>query len=200
MADSSPYPNCLGRLIDAFAKMPGVGRATAERMAFYCMKTNRDEALELARAIHDIKTGIRQCTRCFHIAEHDVCDICANPARENGQLCIVEMPRDVIAIEKTGAFRGQYHVLLGHLAPTEGIEPENLKIRELIVRLEQGHFEEVILATNPTAEGDVTASYLEEELARFELRITRLARGIPIGGEIETAGRSNLETAIRNRG
>lgn len=199
MPETNPYPSSLGRLVEAFAKMPGIGKATAERMAFYCMKTSREEALDLARAIHEVKTGIRQCSRCFHISEGELCDICANPARDNGQLCVVEMPRDVIAIEKTGAFHGRYHVLLGHLAPVDGVEPEHLKIREMLKRLEDGGVAEVILATNPTAEGDVTSTFLEQEIARFGVRVTRLARGIPIGSEIETAGRGNLEAAIRNR-
>lgn len=196
---SSPYPRSLGALVDAFARLPGVGRRSAERMAFYFLKASKDEAMEFAFAIRDLKKNLRSCSRCFNLAEDLLCDICRNPARDEHILCVVEMPRDVVAIEKTGIFRGCYHVLLGRLAPAEGIEPEHLKIKELLSRIKEEAISEVILATNPTAEGDVTATYLAEELQPFGVTITRLARGLSTGTEIEFAGSANLKSALEGR-
>lgn len=197
--DPGPYPKSLARLIEAFRQLPGVGKRSAERMAYHFLKCSRDEAMEFALAVRDLRRDMRACSRCFHISEAELCDICANPARDDALLCVVEMPRDVIAIEKTGVYRGLYHVLQGHLAPTDGVEPEHLRIAELFDRVRDGEFDEVILATNPTAEGDVTATYLAGELADTGVRVTRPARGIPLGSEIENVGQANLLSAFENR-
>ncbi|MHC4871901.1 MAG: recombination mediator RecR [Planctomycetota bacterium] len=200
MTDSdSPYPKSLGTLVDAFAKLPGIGKRSAERLAFYFLKCGKEEAMDFAFAIRDLRKNLRSCSICFNLAEEDLCGICANPARDDSLLCVVEMPRDIISIEKTGAYRGLYHVILGRIAPTEGIEPEQLKIRELLTRIEEGNFEEVILATNPTAEGDITASYLADQIAPLGPKVSRLARGISAGTEIEFAGLANLQSALEGR-
>ncbi|MFW5856934.1 MAG: recombination mediator RecR [Planctomycetota bacterium] len=196
---SAPYPPSLAALVDAFARLPGVGRRSAERMAFHFLKCPKEEAMAFAFAVRDLKKNLRSCSRCYNLAEEDLCAVCGNPARDESLLCVVEMPRDVIAIEKTGVYRGLYHVLLGRLSPTEGVEPEDLKIDELFGRLETLPVEEVLLATNPTAEGDVTATYLAERLRERGVRVTRLARGLSTGTEIEFAGPANLQSAIENR-
>ncbi|MBN1256169.1 MAG: recombination protein RecR [Planctomycetes bacterium] len=196
---NSPYPPSLSKLIDAFAKLPGVGRRSAERQAYYFLKCNKEEAMDFAFAIRDLKKNLRSCQQCFNLAEAKLCAVCSNPARDNSILCVVEMPRDVIAIEKTGAYRGLYHVLLGRLAPTDGVEPEDLKIAELFKRVKQEEVKEVILATNPTAEGDITATYLASKLRLMGVRVTRLARGLSTGTEIEFAGQANLNNALDNR-
>ncbi|MFH0910082.1 MAG: recombination mediator RecR [Planctomycetota bacterium] len=201
MPDEStgPYPKSLARLVEAFLKLPGVGKQSAERLAYYFLKCGKDEAMEFAFAIRDLRKNLRSCKVCFHIAEGARCSICQNPLRDGRLLCVVEMPRDVIALEKTGAYRGLYHVLLGRLAPSEGVGPEELKIAELLERVKGGSFEEVILALNPTVEGDVTATYLAEKLNPLGVRVTRLARGLSSGTEIEFAGSANLASALQGR-
>jgi recombination protein RecR len=196
---NSPYPKSLATLVDVFSRLPGVGKRSAERMAFYFLKCGKEEAMEFAFAIRDLKKNLRSCTVCYNLAEDELCDICANPARDDTVLCVVEMPRDVIAIEKTGVFRGLYHVLLGRLSPAEGVEPENLRIGELLDRLDGGSFEEIIIATNPTAEGDITATYIAEKVEKFDIKVTRLARGLSSGSEIEFAGTANLQSALDGR-
>ncbi|MHC4887381.1 MAG: recombination mediator RecR [Planctomycetota bacterium] len=196
---SAPYPKSLAALVEAFARLPGVGKRSAERMAFYFLKASKDEAMDFAFAIRDLKKNLRSCERCFNLAEAELCEVCSNPARDDHLLCVVEMPRDVVAIEKTGIYRGRYHVLLGRLAPAEGIEPEDLKISELLQRVTAEGITEVILATNPTAEGDVTATYLAEELQSHGVKMSRLARGLSTGTEIEFAGSTNLQSALENR-
>lgn len=195
----APYPPSLARLVDAFGRLPGVGKRSAERMAFHFLKVTKDEAMDFAFAIRDLKKNLRSCRRCFNLAEEELCAICSNRARDTDLLCVVEMPRDIIALEKTGVYRGVYHVLLGHLAPTEGVEPEDLKIAELLDRIAAEEPAEIILATNPTAEGDITATYLTQLLAAQPVRVTRLARGLASGTEIEFAGTANLLSALDNR-
>lgn len=197
--DPAPYPKSLAKLVEVFSKLPGIGKRSAERLAFYFLKCNKEEAMDFAFAIRDLRKNLRSCSVCFNLAEDELCAICSNPARDDTLLCVVEMPRDVISIEKTGSYRGLYHVILGRIAPTEGVEPEHLKIKELVDRIQNGNFEEVILATNPTAEGDSTASYLADKIHPLGVKVTRLARGISAGTEIEFAGRSNLQSAIDGR-
>ncbi len=200
MADiDSPYPDSLGKLVEVFARLPGVGKRSAERMAFYFLKCGKEEAMDFAFAIRDLRKNLRSCTICFNLAEGEICAICSNPARDDSQLCVVEMPRDVIAIEKTGSYRGLYHVILGRISPIEGIEPDDLKIKELFIRIENGDFEEIIIATNPTAEGDATASYLADKIHPLNIKVSRLARGISAGTEIEFAGLANLQSAFLGR-
>jgi recombination protein RecR len=200
MTDSnSPYPPSLAHLIDEFAKLPGIGKRSAERMAYYFLKAGKDEAMAMAFAIRDLKKNLRSCTRCFNLAEDDLCTICSNQSRDQHTLCVVEMPRDIIALEKTGVYRGVYHVLLGRLAPTEGIEPGDIKLQELMQRIDSGDFQEIILATNPTVEGDVTATHIHDQISGHSLRVTRLARGLSSGTELEFASSANLQSALDGR-
>ncbi len=189
----------LQRLIDALKNLPGVGTRSAERIAFHLLKAERDEVLALAQALTDIKDKVRPCARCFNLADGELCHICADPARDQSQIVVVEQPKDLIILESTGLVRGVYHVLMGHLAPMEGVRPADLTIAALAERCRAGGVKEVVLATNPTSEGDATALAVIEALRGLPVRITRLARGLPTGGHIEYANRSMLEEALRNR-
>jgi len=180
-------------------RLPGIGARSAERLAFYILKSADDEALALADAIRDVKTKIRPCRRCFNLAEGELCAICANPRRYQEQICVVEQPKDVLSLELTGAYRGLYHVLMGHIAPLEGVEPEDLTIDALVARVEAGGVSEVILATNPTVTGDATSLHIGERLRACGVKVTRLARGLPAGGQIEYANKSILSDAINER-
>jgi len=183
----------------ALGKLPGIGARTAERLAFHILKTPESEALALADAIRDVKTLIRPCSRCFNLAEDELCVICADPRRNGGQICVVEQPKDLLSLESTGSYLGVYHVLMGHISPLDGIAPEDLTIAELETRVKSGPVEEVILATNPTVAGDSTSLYIAERLKGLGVKITRLARGLPAGGQIEYANRSILSDAINER-
>lgn len=180
-------------------KLPGIGARTAERLAFHLLKATPEEALALADAIRDVKANIRPCRDCFNLAEGELCTICADERRERGTICVVEQPKDLLALESTGAYRGLYHVLMGHLAPLEGIEPEDLTIDALVRRIKAGGVAEVILATNPTVAGDSTSLYVAELLEQMGVKVTRLARGLPTGGSIEYASKSILTDAITER-
>ncbi|MDR1534105.1 MAG: recombination mediator RecR [Planctomycetota bacterium] len=200
------YPPSIARLVDEFAKLPGVGRRTAERLAFHCLASPREEAMGLARAIRDARNNLRACSRCFHVAEGELCQVCSDPGRDRELICVMELPRDAIALEKAGVYRGLYHILQGRLSPSEGTGPGDLRIGELMERLAAAAGEgrpaaEVILATRPTAEGDATAEYLAGELrAGFPgLRVTRLARGLASGTEFEAAAPSSLIFAFQGR-
>ena len=204
MADSySKYPPSVARLVEEFSRLPGIGRRTAERLAFHCLSVPKDEAMALALAIRDARSGLRACSRCFHVAEGELCQVCSDPDRDTGKICVVELPRDAIAMEKADFYRGVYHVLQGRLSPAGGIGPDSLRIKELYGRLGGGGkpAEEVILATRPNAEGDATAEYLAGELrSRFpELRITRLARGLASGTEFEAVAPSSIMFAFQGR-
>lgn len=203
MPEHSPYPPSVLLLIDRFAAMPGVGKRSAERMAYHVLTCSREEAMELAYAIRDVKKNIRACRRCFNVAEGELCAVCADPGRDQSLICVVELPRDIIAIEKAGFYRGAYHVLQGRLNPAEGQGPESLRITELEARLADGEGEiaarEVILATNPTTEGDATASYLAGRLKAAGIKVTRLARGLASGTEIEGSAPSSLQFAVEGR-
>ena len=180
-------------------KLPGIGARTAERLAFHILKTPGPEALALADAIRDVKTNIRPCSRCFNLSEDELCVICGDPRRDHAQICVVEQPRDLLSLEATGSYRGVYHVLMGHIAPLDGIEPEDLTIADLEARVKSGQVEEVLLATNPTVAGDSTSLYIAGCLKGLGVKITRLARGLPAGGQIEYANRSILSDAINER-
>lgn len=193
------YSETIERLMAELGKLPGIGARSAERLAFYILKSADDEALALADAIRDVKTKIRPCSRCFNLAEGELCAICANPRRDQGQICVVEQPKDVLSLESTGAYRGLYHVLMGHIAPLEGVEPEDLTIDALVARVEAGGVSEVILATNPTVTGDATSLHIGERLSACGVKVTRLARGLPAGGQIEYANKSILSDAINER-
>jgi recombination protein RecR len=191
-------------LIDELAKLPGVGPKTAQRLTFFILRSPADQARRLAEAIVRVKENIIQCSTCFNLTETDPCPICASPQRERGMICVVEEPLDVLALEKTGVFKGLYHVLHGALSPIEGIGPKDLRIDELVARVkssggEDGPVREVILATNPNYEGDYTAAYIAPLLEHADLRVTRLARGLPIGGDLEYADEGTLSRALEGR-
>jgi recombination protein RecR len=191
----------IQRLIDEFEQMPGIGRKAAERLAYHVLSLPRAKAQELAEAIRSLRASVRVCRVCFSLAEDEMCPVCGDPGRDGTVLCVVERARDVIQIEKTGAFRGLYHVLQGRLAPLDGVGPEQLRIKELAARLDaSGSVREVILALNPTTEGEATSNYLEQALAGRAVKVTRPARGLPLGAEIEFTDASILGEAIRHRG
>ncbi len=189
----------LQRLIDELKKLPGVGPRSAERIAFHLLKAQRDDALSLADAIRATKDDIRPCARCYNLADAELCNICADPRRDAGQIIVVEQPKDLLTLEATGLISGVYHVLMGRIAPLEGIEPADLTLDALVQRVRGGGVREVILATNPTLEGDATALYVTSLLQDSGVQLTRLARGLAPGGSIEFANRAMLEEALRGR-
>ncbi|MGC4006033.1 MAG: recombination mediator RecR [Pirellulales bacterium] len=187
------------RLIDELAKLPGIGRKSAERICYHVLRVNKPEALALADAIRNVRENVRYCKTCFYLSETEECEICSDTRRDRALLCVVEQPRDVIALEQPGTYRGLYHVLLGRLAPLEGIGPENLTIQPLVERIRGGAFREVIMGTNPTLEGDGTALYISNLLADLPVEITRLARGITTGSVLEFANKEILADALAGR-
>ncbi len=193
------YSRTIERLIAELGKLPGIGSRSAERIAFYLLKAAPEDAFALAESIRDVKTKIRPCSVCFNIAEDDVCAICADPRRDNAILCVVEQPKDLLSLESSGAYRGVYHVLMGRVAPLEGVEPEDLTIDALVSRVKAGGVAEVVLATNPDVAGDGTALHVAAALEGTGVKITRLARGLPAGGQIEYASKSILADAIDQR-
>jgi recombination protein RecR len=193
------YPEPVGRLIDALQRLPGIGPKTAQRLTFFLLKRPLDEVTGLAEAIGQLKVLIVHCSVCFNVTQDDPCRICRDPQRDARSICVVEEPNDLLALEKTGGFRGRYHVLLGALSPLDGIGPEDLKVRELLARLEREPVEEIILATNPSVEGEATAIYLAKLLKPLAGRITRIARGLPVGGDLEYADEVTLAKALEGR-
>lgn len=195
----APITQSVGRLIDELAKLPGIGRKSAERLAYHLLRVPKSEALGLADAIRDVRENVHYCRVCYNLAEGDVCTICADPRRDASQLCVVEQPRDLIALEQAGVYRGHYHVLLGRIAPLEGVGPDQLTIDRLLERVRAGGIREVIMATNPTVEGDGTALYLSNLLAEYPVRMTRLARGITTGSVLEYTNKEVLADALLGR-
>jgi recombination protein RecR len=193
------YPEPVARLIDALQRLPGIGPKTAQRLTFFLLKRPAEEVRELAGSLVAVKDRIVSCSTCFNVTDEDPCRICADPARDAGLLCVVEEPNDLLAMERTGEFRGRYHVLLGALSPLDGIGPDDLKVRELLARLESGGTVEVILATNPNVEGEATAIYLAKLLRPLGVRVTRIARGLPVGGDLEYADQVTLTKALEGR-
>jgi len=193
------YTPPVQALIDELGRLPGIGPKSAQRLAFHLLKTSADEARRLADAIIEAKARVRFCARCFNVADAELCPICADERRERGVLCVVEESRDIVAIERTGEYRGRYHVLLGAINPLEGVGPEQLKVRELLVRLEPEEIAEVIVCTNPNTEGEVTAMYLARLLKPLGVRITRIASGLPVGGDLEYADELTLGRALEGR-
>ncbi|HLI69985.1 MAG TPA: recombination mediator RecR [Ktedonobacteraceae bacterium] len=196
MSDLAPP---VAALIEEFSKLPGVGVKTAQRLTFFILRSPADQARRLAEAIMRVKESIIYCSRCFNITETDPCLICSNPNRDQEIICVVEEPLDVLALEKTGAYKGLYHVLHGALSPVEGIGPKDLRIEELLKRLQEGKVREVILATNPNFEGEYTANYLQKELKPLSIKVTGLARGLPLGGDLEYADEGTLSRALEGR-
>lgn len=200
------YPAAVERLIEEFAKLPGVGRKSAERLAFYVLKNDEATANSLSRAIQDVKQRIKHCRICWNLSDGDVCAICNNPSRDRSQVLVVEQPKDLIALEQTGMYRGLYHVLMGRLSPLDGVDASDLTIADLIQRVRepsrnagQVPITEVILGLNPTLEGDGTGLYLQRELESLKVGITRLARGLPSGSQLEYANKAVLADAIQSR-
>jgi len=189
----------IARLIEEFGKLPGVGPKTAQRLTFYLLRQPADEAHALAEAIADVKEKIVYCSTCFNLSASDPCQICADPGRDQTRICVVEEPLDILALEKTGIYKGLYHVLHGSFSPMEGILEENLRIRELVQRVESGEIEEVILATNATVEGEATANLVKTRLRPTGVRVTRLAQGLPIGSDLEYADDYTLSRALEGR-
>lgn len=186
-------------LINEFAKLPGIGKKSAERLAYHVLRANKTEALALADAIRNVKENVRYCRTCYNLAEQEECAICRDPRRERELLCVVEQPRDLMALEQTGIYHGLYHVLLGRVAPLEGIGPDRLTIDALVARIRNGTFKELIMATNPTVEGDGTALHITNLLSDLPIRITRLARGITPGSVLEYANKEILSDALAGR-
>ena len=193
------YSESMERLVEAFERLPGIGRRSAERLAFHILRCPPDDALGLAQAIEAVKTSAVRCATCFNIAESDPCHICADPKRDRTTLCVVEEPKDLIAFEASDCYRGLYHVLMGRLAPLEGVEPKDLTVAQLVDRVRREGTSEVILATNPTVDGDLTAAYVTQQLAETGVNITRLARGVPAGSTLEYASRTILADALAGR-
>jgi len=189
----------LENLIEELTKFPGIGRKTAQRLALYILKQPKEEVEKLVRAIIDVKEKIRYCSICYNITETDPCPICSSPKRDKSTICVVEEPMDVLAIEKTNEYNGVYHVLGGILNPLEGIGPEDLKIKELIKRVSSGGINEVIIALNPSVEGETTSVYIANLLKPFGVKVTRIARGLPIGTALEYADTATIVRAIENR-
>ena len=193
------YASPLNRLVYVLMRLPGVGAKTAQRLAFYLLKASREEAMTLAEAIVELKEKIRICERCGNIAEAEQCLICQDPTRDGSSLCVVEEANDLLAIERTGTFKGLYHVLQGSLSPIEGRGPDQITGKQLINRLRSGEVKEVILATNPNVEGEATALYLARLIAPLGVRVTRIAHGLPVGGDLEYADEVTLGRALEGR-
>ena len=193
------YTQPVQALIDELGRLPGIGPKSAQRIAFHLLKLPADDVNRLAMSITDAKARVRFCVRCFNFADGDLCPICLDDRRDATTLCVVEESRDIVSIEKTGEFRGRYHVLLGAMSPLDGIGPEQLKMKELFARLEPEGVQEVIVCTNPNTEGEVTALYLARMLKPFGIRVTRIASGLPVGGDLEYADELTLGRALEGR-
>lgn len=192
-------PPSLDALVEQFKKLPGIGAKSATRLAFHVLKTPRDEAERLCEAIREVKDRVTYCSVCHNITDVDPCGYCADPGRDHRQICVVEEPQNVHAIEKTRGFKGTYHVLMGTLSPLQGVGPDDLKIKGLLTRIAEGGVEEVILATNPTVEGEATAIYLARLLKPLGVRVTRIAMGIPVGSDLEYADELTMGRALDGR-
>ncbi len=193
------HAGAVSQLVDQLGRLPGIGRKSAERLAFHLLRVPESEALALADAIRRIRSDVRYCSVCFNLCEEDLCSICRSPNRDTTRLCVVEQPRDLMSLEQSGAFNGLYHVLLGRIAPLDGIGPDQLTIDALVDRVRDGNFVEVIMATNPTVEGDGTSLYISNLLGEYPVQLTRLARGITAGSVLEYANRDMIADAMVGR-
>ena len=194
-----PYGPCVARLIDEFARLPGIGRKSAERLTNYILSCSNGDANAFADAVRDVKQHVKRCSVCFNLTENDICRLCQDPRRERHAVCVVEQPKDVVALESSGAFEGVYHVLGGRIAPLEGIGPEDLTISQLVRRVRNEGVTELVMATNPTVDGDGTALFITNLLQNDDVTITRLARGIASGSVLEFANREMLADALKGR-
>jgi recombination protein RecR len=195
----SAVPQPVARLIDEFSRLPGVGPKTASRLTYFLLRQPTEQTRALAEALVEMKERTRFCSTCFNITEDDPCPICRDESRQNGAICVVEEPLDVLALERTREFKGRYHVLHGAISPVDDIGPDDLRIRELVERAKDRTVREIILATNPSLEGEATAMYLQKQLAPLGVRVTRLARGLPVGGDLEYADETTLTRALQGR-
>ena len=196
---ATPYEGPVQSLVDELGRLPGIGPKSAQRIAFYLLKSAPEDAKRLARAITEAKDRVSWCRRCFNFAEGDLCVYCRDDRRDPTLICVVEEPRDIVAVERTQEYRGRYHVLLGAISPIEGIGPDQLKVKELLARVREEGVQEVILATNPNIEGEATAMYLARLLKPLGLRVTRIASGLPVGGDLEYADEVTLGRALEGR-
>ncbi len=195
----SHYPPSIINLIQRIAKLPGIGEKTAERLAMHILRSPRTEVEKLSNSITTAKNKIRLCKQCFGLSDDDICQICSNPARDAAILCVVEQPADMVAMEKSGAFNGRYHILAGVLSPMNGIGPEDIRLGELIAKIEGGQVKEVVLATSTTVEGEATAAYIKERLVTYAIMVTRIASGVPIGGDLKYVDQVTLRKAMEKR-
>ncbi len=193
------YPESMVQLIESFARLPGVGKRTAERFTLFILSASREEVNEMARLLLKVNEHIHYCQVCFNLSEDKVCHICSDASRDHALLCVVQDPKDVIAIEKSGDFAGVYHVLMGALSPLEGIGPKDIRIKELFQRLKEDGFREIVLATPSDSEGDATAAYLTRQLKTLKLKVTRIAHGVPVGSSLEFVDKASLARAFKHR-
>ena len=195
----SMYSPSIEKLIQSFEKLPSIGNKTAARLAFYILNASEEETNEFVSSIVNAKKNLKYCSKCYNISDTDPCQICANPKRDQSEICVVEDVRDIIAMEKTHEFRGVYHVLHGSISPMNGIGPDDIKIKELLARLMDGQVKEVILATNPRVEGEATAMYLSKLIKPLGIKVTRIAHGVPVGGDLEYTDEVTLTKALEGR-
>jgi len=199
VAEGASTPEPIQRLVEAFHRLPGIGPKSAQRLAYHILRTSEQEASALAQAVLDVKQRIRLCSQCLNITEADPCSFCQDSRRDRTIVCIVEQPLDVLAIERSGGYRGLYHVLHGVLNPMDGVGPEHIHVRELVVRLQAGEIQEVIMATNPSLEGEATAMYIQRLVGPAGVKVTRLARGLPSGADLEYTDDVTLARALEGR-
>ena len=195
----SEITQAVTELVNQFAKLPGIGKKSAERLTYHVLHLHKNEAMALANAIRNVKENVHYCKKCYNLAEGELCGICQEPGRQQDTICVVEQPRDLMSLEQTGAYRGLYHVLLGRISPLEGVGPDQLTVDALVQRVRAGGVNEIIMATNPTVEGDGTALYISNLLAETPVKITRLARGITTGSVLEYANKEMLSDALTGR-
>jgi recombination protein RecR len=195
----SHYPPSIINLIKSIAKLPGIGEKTAERLAMHILRSPRKEVEQLSKCILDAKEKVQICKLCYALSDNEVCNICADPARDASLLCVVEQPADMVAMEKSGAFIGRYHILSGVLSPMNGVGPEDIRMGELIAKIESGQIKEVVLATSTTVEGEATASYIAERLGKYSVKVTRIASGVPVGGDLKYVDQVTLKKAMETR-
>lgn len=193
------YPASIQNVIKNISRLPGIGEKTAERLAMHILKAPRIEAEHLARSIVELKDKIRLCSGCFALSDSDLCSICSDPARDNSLLCVVEQPADMISVEKSGVFKGLYHILTGVLSPMNGVGPDDIKVKELITKVKQGSIKEVVLATGTNVEGESTAAYIAQLLEKFSIIVTRIASGVPVGGDLKYVDQVTLKRAMETR-
>lgn len=193
------YPSSILKLIKSLSRLPGIGEKTAERLAMHILRAPRREAEQLSSSIVEVKDKIRLCSICFGLSDTDICNICSNRTRTSSILCVVEQPADMVAIEKSGSFTGLYHILEGVLSPMDGIGPDNIRIKELISRISQGEIKEVVLATGTNVEGEATAAYIAERIENYRIKVTRIASGVPIGGDLKYVDQVTLKKAMETR-